>query len=86
MSNAKLKALKSPNRGSMRVTMASRLMAGFYDQNKRNLKGSSVVGGGKLTDVIRPPQKLKLTNTAPGWMGISNVATSGRVTIAPATE
>lgn len=47
MSNAKLKAFKSPNRGSIRVTMASRLMAGFYDQYKRNLKGSSVIGCGR---------------------------------------
>ena len=47
MSNTKSKALKSPNRGSIRVTMASRLMAGFYDQHTRNLKGSSVIGCGR---------------------------------------
>ena len=47
MSNKQSAALKSPNRGSIRVTMASRLMAGFYDQHNRNLKGSSVIGCGR---------------------------------------
>ena len=47
MSNKHSATLKSPNREYIRVTMASRLMAGFYDQNKRNLKGSSVIGCGR---------------------------------------
>ena len=47
MSNKHSATLKSPNRGYIRVTMAARLMAGFYDQHNRNLKGSSVIGCGR---------------------------------------
>jgi hypothetical protein len=39
--------LKSPNREYVRVTMASRLMAGYYNIHGMNLRGSSVIGCGR---------------------------------------
>lgn len=39
--------LKSPNREYIRVTMASRLMAGYYNIHGKNLRGSSVIGCGR---------------------------------------
>lgn len=37
----------SPNRSYIRVSTASRLMAGYYHRNGKNLRGSSVVGCGR---------------------------------------
>ena len=37
----------SPNRSYIRVSVASRLMAGYYNKHGQNLRGSSVVGCGR---------------------------------------